>query len=618
MFITRFVPRPMVLAALLACNAVGVAAAQDRNKKHVDLNGIWKLGSNLVRFQHVGDAVTARFLKERTNSLSTGMTVEKGSANSSSTSDSMKGKLNDGKLTGQFNLYYYGENLPNGVQPGWQFQDATFDVSDDQQAIEFSTPDKSETTPGGLVKGRYLRVGYLPPCEYLPGDQVRGAVLAFRAALEELVRKQYAHMQGRLILECFREFGGCRHYVRVYEHGVIRMVGGVRWNCRTRLVCGYDDQFRRFLILIPIVERGEQPKDLPQPPKPRPQLKLPRLELPQQCMVVTNRDRLRAAHGENYEEVRRFLESFGPVIDLAQHAQDPGDWQAVDAAIEEHFDRAKYGCLFIFGDGDIVPFGEYDNPLHGRRMDPDRVIHSDDPYADFDHDPHNTWDVMLARLPNDPAVLQAAARRLAAPDDGRRAANGFAVYGNARWPLSGPLAELGNPADPRLRLSAPGTEKDLPRDFFAGHHVILNLHGSDADGSHYWGESDTEFVTAMNVGQAEAPGAVVLAACCYGASTTGKNADDSIALRFLAGGAEAYIGSTKVGYIGPTTETSFGLWGRLMAEDIRDGTPPLDAFLQAKRVYARSVGELGPTQFKQLHQMVYLGVPPLRSKQPAQ
>lgn len=496
-------------------------------------------------------------------------------------------------------------------------QDATFTVSDDGQTIDVETENRLN---GGVLQPhpQYTRVSYLPPPKKLPPDAVDDDVQQHRGDIDDLIHNEYPHMQGRLILEEFRDYGGRRYYLRVYEDSRTVTINGVQYVVVTRLICGFDNLNNRIVILIPWVDPEQPPEDVE--PPPRPPLNLPRLNLPHNCMVVTNLKRLREVHGDDYDEVLEFAESFGPVIDLGAHLEDDSDWQAADAVIEEQFNREQYGCLFIFGDGEIVPFGVYENPLFGERIDEqDRIILSDDPYGDFDHDPHDSWDLMVARLLNDPDVLEAVAHRLAEPhEEETPPRSDFAVYGNANWPLTEVLASLGSPDDPQLRWSEPHNEDDFSDSFFDGRHVIINLHGSDRDGSHYWGEvkrddatGDIETVIAMNVAQANAPGAIVLAGCCYGAHIDGKRADNCIALKYLAGGAEAYIGSTMINYIGQTADTSYGLWGRLFVTDVREGVSPQEAFLQAKREYALSLDENPLQQFKTYHQMVYLGLPPM-------
>lgn len=119
---SRLPVRIVTYVLLLALCTASISAQDDALP---DLNGIWRLGnrdSSRVRFQQVDNVVTARFLKVATKSTVTGEDAEEGAPDTSSTSDSMTGEFVNGKLTGQFNLYYYGRTLPNNVESGWQFR----------------------------------------------------------------------------------------------------------------------------------------------------------------------------------------------------------------------------------------------------------------------------------------------------------------------------------------------------------------------------------------------------------------------------------------------------------------------------------------------------------------
>jgi hypothetical protein len=89
------------------------------------------------------------------------------------------------------------------------------------------------------------------------------------------------------------------------------------------------------------------------------------------------------------------------------------------------------------------------------------------------------------------------------------------------------------------------------------HLSYFNLHGIE-DGPNWYGQRDVLFpadyplfplaLRPQDPSISEHANAVVFTEACYGANILGKNQDDSIALRFMAVGALAVIGSTKVSY----------------------------------------------------------------------
>jgi len=89
------------------------------------------------------------------------------------------------------------------------------------------------------------------------------------------------------------------------------------------------------------------------------------------------------------------------------------------------------------------------------------------------------------------------------------------------------------------------------------------LHGSNSDGSRFWGEDNAEIFEAINVTNLAASSAsVVFTGCCWGALTVEKIASEtkggdavpvrtvesSMALSFLQAGAVAFVGCTGSHY----------------------------------------------------------------------
>jgi hypothetical protein len=110
--------------------------------------------------------------------------------------------------------------------------------------------------------------------------------------------------------------------------------------------------------------------------------------------------------------------------------------------------------------------------------------------------------------------------------------------------------------DGHLRTSPPLT--------YQGYHIVdsphfsyFNLHGVE-DGPNWYGQRDALFpadyplfplaLRPQDPSISDHANAVVFTEACYGANILGKNEADSIALRLLAEGALAVVGSTKVAY----------------------------------------------------------------------
>ena len=463
-----------------------------------------------------------------------------------------------------------------------------------------------------------------PPPILLPPNRVTPAVRGYRRAINAAVARKYPRMKGRLILESFILFRGKRLYMNVFQRAMTVTVAGRGYSFTIRVVFSYDGAGNLHDYIIPIIEPKAPPVVIPPPPKPI-KAPLPRVHTTVACMVLTNYAQLRRNHPDIFPKIRTYLESFGPVIDLSTEGIDAADYRAVDRVLEKRFDRKRYGCLFIFGNHDVVPFGEYANPLFGVRKDKDSIVYSDDYYADFDHDRENDYDIIVTRMPDDRGILgdKGSVLYRPVPSGDRLEHEPFVVYGNRNWPVSEFHARMGDPARPLWLKSDPTTDETFSAGFFRGKNAILNLHGGDGDALRYWGENAAGTpLTAMTLRQADAPGSIILSTTCYGSSIlrivngkiVRKTSDDCMALRFLRNGARAFIAPTKVGYISTTPERCSGLWGKLFMQHAHKGVTPQRAFMLAKREYAETIGSpADPTQFKMCHQMVYFGLPPMRS-----
>lgn len=455
-----------------------------------------------------------------------------------------------------------------------------------------------------------------PPPNLLPNNQVTREIINYRSKADEWVNQRYPQMKSKLVLEVIQKFFNLNFYIRVYQQKTILIFSGRKFRATKRVILSFDPQGRMFEYIGPRLEPLEPIKEtLPPrlPVKPMPPLK--ERVVSKKAMVLTNLEKIRNNHPENFPKILQFLKQYGPIIDLSQEKINPSDWKAVDQVVERRFDPRKYDCLFIFGGPEVVPHGVYPNPV--RQADEhDETILSDDCYADFNHDPAQDWEIMVVRLPDDRGILESSNSILHRPVPKGEALEhrNFVVYGNSEWPVSREMAQIGNPQNPRLQLSKPFTHTTFNPNFFQQNNLILSLHGSEQEGRFFWGEEpdtrDTVVpVEALHIDQAVAPGAVIFSVPCYGASLSGKTSENSMALRFLRNGARCFIGSTKASYISPGTDRVVGLWVKLIKSYLDRGESPQRAFMLAKKEFAKS-GITEPHQYKVFREFIYLGIPP--------
>ncbi len=489
----------------------------------------------------------------------------------------------------------------------------------------------SRTTP-------HFREKKNPPPRLLPKSKVTGKIKEFRENVQKIIENHYPDMKDKLQFEKIQTFNGVDYFIRMFQRLLINTIDGREVKFIKRLVLSVDESGKTLDYIIPILELMDPKQKKQLPPDARwdgEKFEPPVLEIGNNsCMVLTNLRILKAKHGINYTSIKRYLDSFGPVIDISSESVNPEDYRSIDAMLEKRFDRSRYNCLFVFGGNDVVPLGVYHNPVYdiipknpGKDWrDPDEFVYSDDYYADFDHDPANDWDVVLTRMPDDKGILADKNSTIyrSVPEDNRPDYSDFVVYGNRNWPVSDKMAVLGSATQPKVLKSTPFTENNFSPSYFEGRNVFINLHGADYDGTVYWGETEWDSVgkggtppsealrNAINIDQAQAPGAIIVSAACYGADIVSNPTSDSLtALRFLRNGARAYIGNTKVGYIAPVLTHTIGLWAKLFKDNLDKGLSPQESFMLAKRAYAKQGS--GPHHYKMYHQMIYLGLPPIKS-----
>lgn len=289
-----------------------------------------------------------------------------------------------------------------------------------------------------------------------------------------------------------------------------------------------------------------------------------------------------------------------PMVDLA------GENDAF-AAIQREARNANVKGVVIVGGYDVVPSERYDTLPPSLRAsigpsamnDPDNfIVWSDQSYGDLDGD--HLADVPVSRIPDGHTarVVETAFQTASSPPVNRFGLRNF-VRPFADQVYSGlPGAELMHTSE-LVRSDA------IPGDLSAK-HIYLMLHGSDTDTSRFWGETQGDMLEAMTVNNVPNPcGAIIFAGCCWGALTVRTRAAvyragdpiqvvtpaQSIALSFLAAGANAFVGCTGAHYSPVDGDLNFfgapihsAFWKQILA-----GKRPAEALFQAKIDYIKGM-----------------------------
>lgn len=267
----------------------------------------------------------------------------------------------------------------------------------------------------------------------------------------------------------------------------------------------------------------------------------------------------------------------------ASHGMKPVDpanpWQIkilidnLDARLKELGQEIRY--LLIVGGNSIIPFHLLPNPID----DQDTNVPSDNPYASRDAN-YLIPERAVGRMPDGEGegveflhtLLQtsiAGHQELATPkgllsdlfnmlwatepDQGNK--NGLG-YSASIWRKASRAVFQAIGDSRRLRTSPPFAYEEFSiadRLQFS----YFNLHGIE-DGADWYGQPDALFpadyplfpvaLRPQDLSAEEHANSIVFTEACYGANILGKNAETSIALRFLASRALALVGSTKISY----------------------------------------------------------------------
>jgi hypothetical protein len=277
-------------------------------------------------------------------------------------------------------------------------------------------------------------------------------------------------------------------------------------------------------------------------------------------------------------------------------------------------------ALLIVGGPTVVPFHHLPNPIDDADID----VPSDNPYATSDQN-YFIPDWPVGRIPggetSDPAQLIANLKRIV----NQRARGTQSEPWYKRWwekilsrissrrkmkQSFGYTAEIWQRAshsvfrpigEPRSLVISPPTQADfLSRKGKKPVHLgYYNLHGLE-DSSDWYGQRDPietpygpDFPIALRpkdvVNSGRAPH-VVFTEACYGGHIIGKTNDSAIALKFLASGSQAVVGSTCISYgsINPPLIAA-DLLGKAFWKYLQEGYYVGDALRRAKVHMAREM-----------------------------
>ncbi len=245
---------------------------------------------------------------------------------------------------------------------------------------------------------------------------------------------------------------------------------------------------------------------------------------------------------------------------------DTSGSQQPQQQVQQALRKTPYDGVVLVGGYDVLPSQTLDVLDPGLRQtlgaqsanDGDNfVVWSDAVYGDVNGD--TLEEVPVTRIPD---AHSAALLFAALTVDGAGAPPArFGVRNSAR-PFAAGIYNLlkGTSA---LNVSAPTSPTTVGPAKILEANVYFMLHGSDVDGTRFWGEQNGQMFLAVNVANvAPAAPSVVFTGCCWGALTVNTIASRvqagkpilaravsaSMALTFLGAGARAFVGCTGSHY----------------------------------------------------------------------
>ena len=335
--------------------------------------------------------------------------------------------------------------------------------------------------------------------------------------------------------------------------------------------------------------------------------------------------------------------------------QDPVD---VDAArvivdrirsVRKSFEAAnqRVDAILIIGGDSVIPFHRLPNPS----QDSDGPVCSDNPYGCEGGSEH-VPDIVVSRLPDGGAdrgeLLLALLQRSIEYHEGWLVSHStpagltlpflrrFVASARVQRPVAAWGASTGSWVEPsgeifrelgeqRPLLICPPVGPDtlgpggMP-DWATSRILFFNLHGLPG-GPNWYGQSAGAVlneplpvaITPSEVYDLE-PASICFSEACFGAEVMGRSATNSMALRFLARGVLAFVGSTATSY-GSVALPLGGadILAQQVFQNLRRGQPIGRALLLARDWMARETverqGYLDPDDAKTLLSFVLLGDP---------
>jgi hypothetical protein len=317
-------------------------------------------------------------------------------------------------------------------------------------------------------------------------------------------------------------------------------------------------------------------------------------------------------------------EKFG--ITLLADSQDPWKLKLSLADLDQALAKKgqMIGALLIVGGPEIVPFHHLPNPTD----DADKDVPSDNPYGTLDSN-YFAPEWPVGRLPGesgkDAGLLLALLRGLnqyhakkakTLPQLGNlltflleflrqltatRQLKGYA-YTASVWKDSSALVLQGMGEGGDLLVSPPTTTQTLVLDKLQKSALeYFNLHGLP-DAAEWYGQKDykdtaqdPDYPVALspkNLSKNGSAPQIVYSEACYGGHILEKSEDTSMALKFLAIGTHAVIGSTTIAY-GSVTAPLIGadLLGYHFWKFLRDGMTVGEALLQARLTLIKEMNQ---------------------------
>ncbi len=260
--------------------------------------------------------------------------------------------------------------------------------------------------------------------------------------------------------------------------------------------------------------------------------------------------------------------------------------------------------IVILGGYDVLPAQRLDvlppslrSQLSSGSDSDNFVVWSDEAYGDKDGD--LLPEVPVSRIPDAKSpqlVMAALAASGTVPGRSR-----YGVRNDARPFAVGPYNLI--PGTTGLLVSQPTKSSTIGAQNASSEIVYFMLHGSDTDGTRFWGEDRGGMLEAMNlINVPSILAGVVFAGCCWGALTADQRAatavagqplgirtsGQSVALSYLHAGVRAFVGCTGThysptippyNYFGGPMHTAF--FKRLIS-----GLGPAQALFEAKVEYA--------------------------------